>query len=83
MAEFWDGRRTQLTGIVRVDGTSYVFAGAPAGPGRSSSVAAETTATRSRFYLEGGGIRLTAEFLSPVEPGYLRAQSIPLESTCS
>jgi hypothetical protein len=76
---FWDGRRTQLTGIVRVDGTSYVFAGAPAGPGRMLRQSLlETTATRSRFYLEGGGIRLTAEFLSPVEPGHLRAQSIPL-----
>lgn len=76
---FWDGRRTQLTGIVRVDGTSYVFAGAPAGPGRMLRQSLlETTPTRSRFYLEGGGIRLTAEFLSPVEPGHLRAQSIPL-----
>jgi hypothetical protein len=38
----------------------------------------ETTPTRSRFYLEGGGIRLIVEFLSPVEPGDLRAQSIPM-----
>jgi Domain of unknown function (DUF5127)/Domain of unknown function (DUF4965)/Domain of unknown function (DUF1793) len=76
---FWDGRRTQLTGIIRVDGTSYVFAGAPAGSGRVLRQSLlETTPTRSRFYLEGGGIRLTAEFLSPVEPGHLRAQSIPL-----
>lgn len=38
----------------------------------------EVTPTRSRFDLEGAGIRLIVEFLSPVEPGNLRAQSIPM-----
>jgi hypothetical protein len=38
----------------------------------------EITPTRSRFHMDGGGIRLIAEFLSPVEPGNLRAQSIPM-----
>ncbi len=76
---FWNGRRTQLAGIVRVDGVPYVFAGAPEGSGRVLRQSLlETTPTRSRFHLEGGGIRLIAEFLSPVEPGDLRAQSIPL-----
>ncbi len=76
---FWNGRRTQLAGIVRVDGVPYVFAGAPAGSGRVlRQTLLETTPTRSRFHLEGGGIRLIVEFLSPVEPGDLRAQSIPL-----
>ncbi|HSZ43075.1 MAG TPA: DUF5127 domain-containing protein [Trebonia sp.] len=36
------------------------------------------TPTRSVFELEGGGIGLTVEFLSPVEPGDTRRQSIPL-----
>jgi hypothetical protein len=36
------------------------------------------TPTRSVFQLEGGGIGLTVEFLSPVEPGDIRRQSIPL-----
>lgn len=35
------------------------------------------TPTRSVYELEGGGIGLTVEFLSPVEPGDLRRQSIP------
>lgn len=39
--------------------------------------ALEVTPTRSRFTLEGGGIQLVAEFLSPVEPGDLKRQSIP------
>lgn len=38
----------------------------------------EVTATRSRFHLQGGGISLVAEFFSPVEPGDLRRQSIPM-----
>jgi hypothetical protein len=89
---FWNGRPTEMTGIVRIDGTCYVFAGAPsfAAPaggsrasnrtriGQLSQSLLEVTPTRSRFYLEGGGVRLTVEFLSPVEPGYLRAQSIPM-----
>jgi Domain of unknown function (DUF5127)/Domain of unknown function (DUF4965)/Domain of unknown function (DUF1793)/Domain of unknown function (DUF4964) len=37
----------------------------------------EVTPTRSRFTLEGGGVELVAEFLSPVEPGDTRRQSIP------
>ncbi|NII09882.1 glutaminase family protein [Oleiagrimonas sp. C23AA] len=38
----------------------------------------EVTATRSRFTLQGGGIELVVEFLSPVEPGDTRRQSMPL-----
>jgi Domain of unknown function (DUF4965)/Domain of unknown function (DUF5127)/Domain of unknown function (DUF1793) len=38
----------------------------------------EVTPTRSIFTLEGGGIELTVTFLSPVEPGDIRRQSIPL-----
>ncbi|HEY3955335.1 MAG TPA: DUF5127 domain-containing protein [Streptosporangiaceae bacterium] len=38
----------------------------------------EVTPTRSVFTLQGGGIELTVEFLSPVEPGDIRRQSIPL-----
>jgi hypothetical protein len=38
----------------------------------------EVTPTRTMFTLEGGGVGLTLEFLSPVEPGDLKRQSIPL-----
>jgi hypothetical protein len=89
---FWTGRQTGTAGIVRIDGICHVFAGAPSvapgtaaratgaggsgGPLRQSLL--EVTPTRSRFSLEGSGIRLTVEFLSPVEPGNLRAQAIPM-----
>jgi hypothetical protein len=94
--QFWTGHITAMGGIARVDGTSYVFMGAPAivlnvpngNNGSPSTVLGfeqalqqtllEVTATRSRFHLEGGGISLVVEFFSPVEPGDLRRQSIPM-----
>jgi hypothetical protein len=38
----------------------------------------EVTPTRTVFTLEGGGVGLTLEFLSPIEPGDLTRASIPL-----
>jgi hypothetical protein len=94
--QFWTGHITAMAGIIRVDGVSYLFMGAPAIPlpvpngnsGSQSTVsgferavqqtALEVTATRSRFHLKGGGVALVAEFFSPVEPGDLRRQSIPM-----
>jgi hypothetical protein len=37
----------------------------------------EVTPTRSTFTLQGGGIQVVIDFLSPVEPGDLRRQSVP------
>jgi len=36
------------------------------------------TPTQSRFVLHGGGVELTVTFMSPIEPGDLRRQSMPL-----
>lgn len=36
------------------------------------------TPTRTTFTLDGGGVEVTVEFLSPVEPGDLTRQSIPM-----
>jgi len=38
----------------------------------------EVTPARTRFHLEGGGVGLVVEFFSPVEPGDMRRQSIPM-----
>ncbi len=38
----------------------------------------KVTATRSVYTMQGGGVQLTLEFLSPVEPGDVRRQSIPM-----
>ncbi|WP_375494084.1 glutaminase domain-containing protein, partial [uncultured Jatrophihabitans sp.] len=80
---FWTGRITAMSGIARVDGTSYVFLGNPLIGGRNPfptmrQTSAAVTATRSTFVLEQGGVELTVVFHSPVEPGDLRRQSMPL-----
>jgi hypothetical protein len=82
-ANFWTGRTTAITGLLRVDGTNYLFLGNPSVPDHTISRGAvqralDVTATRSRFVLEAGGAELTLTFLSPVEPGDLRRQSVPM-----
>lgn len=82
-ANFWTGRTTAMTGYLRVDGVDYLFLGAPSVSGHPVSRAViqrslTLTATRSEYVLEAGGVRLTLTFLSPVEPGDLRRQSMPL-----
>jgi hypothetical protein len=82
-ATFWTGHVTAMTGLVRIDGTAYVFMGIPNLDGRPALPALTqtdltVTPTRSIFTLTGGGITLTVTFLSPVEPGDLRRQSMPL-----
>ena len=94
--QFWQGHVTAMTGIARIDGTSYMFLGDPGIPltvpngnyGTPSTISGfeqalqqtglTVTPTRSVFTLEGGGVELTVEFLSPVEPGDLTRQSIPM-----
>lgn len=94
--QFWQGHVTAMAGIARIDGTAYMFMGAPTivlnvpngNQGTPSTVQGferaleqtklEVTPTRSTFTLQGGGVELVVEFLSPIEPGDLRRQSIPL-----
>ena len=82
-SSFWTGHITAMTGIARIDGTSYVFMGipnldnAPALLGMTQTNLT-VTATRSIFTLNAGGVELEVTFLSPVEPGDLRRQSMPL-----
>jgi hypothetical protein len=78
---FWNGDTTGLAGIVRIDGSSFVFAGDPS-IAAAGAVLEQTsltlTATRSLFTLEGGGVQITLEYLSPIEPGDLQRQSMPM-----
>jgi Domain of unknown function (DUF5127)/Domain of unknown function (DUF4965)/Domain of unknown function (DUF1793)/Domain of unknown function (DUF4964) len=82
-ATFWTGHVTAMTGLARIDGTAYVFMGIPVIQNQPAFPALTqtdltVTPTRSIFTLTGGGITLTVTFLSPVEPGDLRRQSMPL-----
>jgi Domain of unknown function (DUF5127)/Domain of unknown function (DUF4965)/Domain of unknown function (DUF1793)/Domain of unknown function (DUF4964) len=78
---FWNGDTTAMAGIVRIDGTSFVFAGDPS-IGDAGVALEQTqltlTATRSVFTLQSAGVQITLEYLSPIEPGDLQRQSIPM-----
>lgn len=78
---FWNGDTTAMAGIVRIDGTSFVFAGDPS-IGDTGAALEQThlrlTATRSVFTLQSRGVQITLEYLSPIEPGDLKRQSIPM-----
>ncbi|WP_265934310.1 glutaminase domain-containing protein, partial [Actinacidiphila acididurans] len=80
---FWTGHVTALCGLARIDGTAYVFAGAPSLPGGPAlttmqQISLQLTATRSIYRLSGGGVTLTVTFFSPVDLGNLQRQSVPL-----
>ncbi len=80
---FWNGRTTALCGLARIDGTPYLFAGAPNLPGgpaltTMTQTSLSVTATQSTYVLTGGGVALTVNFFSPVDPGNLQRQSVPL-----
>ncbi|MBB5897576.1 glutaminase domain-containing protein [Kutzneria kofuensis] len=79
-SSFWNGRTTAICGIVRVDGTSYVFAGAPSQPAmpQLTQTSLQVTATRSIYTLTGGGVTLTVTFFSPVDPENVQRQCVPL-----
>jgi len=78
---FWNGDTTAMAGIVRIDGTSFVFAGDPS-IGDTGAALEQThltlTATRSVFTLQSRGVQITLEYLSPIEPGDLQRQAIPM-----
>jgi hypothetical protein len=80
---FWTGRITAMTGIATIDGTPFLFMGAPGSPtayplASMRQLSLTTTATKSQFVLAQAGVELTVTFLSPVTPGDLKRQSPPL-----
>jgi len=80
---FWTGRVNAMSGIARIDGTSYVFMGNPGLPDTPPfptmrQVSLTVTATKSTFVLQQGGVEVNIEFFSPVEPGDVRRQGMPL-----
>jgi hypothetical protein len=79
---FWNGHITAMCGIARIDGTPYLFSGAPALPNGPTltvmnQTSLEVTATRSIYVLNAGGVNLTVTFFSPVDPENLQRQCVP------
>jgi hypothetical protein len=75
---FWNGDPKPMTGIARIDGRPYVFIGAPAHVGPSlAQRSLSITPTQSIYTFYGAGVRLTIDFLSPVDATDLRRLSMP------
>lgn len=67
---FWNGNVKAITGIARIDGSAYVFFGAPGNIGTTQNmnqVQLEITPTQSRYVFQGGGVTVAVTFLSPIE----------------
>ncbi|HSZ43340.1 MAG TPA: DUF5127 domain-containing protein [Trebonia sp.] len=79
--QFWYGADRGFAGLVRIDGTTYAWAGQPDIGGAAATPLTQTslsvTATRSTFTLHVAGVSLSAEWLSPIEPGDLRRECVP------
>jgi hypothetical protein len=77
---FWTGSIKAITGIARVDGTPYVFFGAPGGIGtvqQATQLQLEVTPTQSRYMFRAGGVAIYLTFFSPVEASDLQRLSMP------
>ncbi len=80
---FWAGETKGITGIARVDGKPFVFMGNPQANGQAiappmTQTAETVTPTQSHYTLQGGGVTVSLDFLSPVETHDLRRLSMPL-----
>ncbi|KAF2490135.1 glutaminase GtaA [Lophium mytilinum] len=76
--QFWAGQTLGWAGIVRVDGTSYVWMGKPEGfDNFVNQTSAEYTSTKSIFTMDvDGKVSVRVTFLSPINPNDLKRQSL-------
>ena len=77
--KLWNGQIKGMTGILKIDGKAYRFLGMPISnlPAlRQDSV--RILPTRTVFEFSQNDVRLTLEFLSPMDPRDLRLLSLPV-----
>ena len=71
------GQVTAWTGLIKVDGTTYTWMGAPSGPQTVTQTGFEYTSTKSVFIMNVGGlVEMNITFLSPLTPGDHKRQSL-------
>ena len=77
----WTGKQQGMTGLARVDGRPWRFLGSARGGAEAQpmrQVAHEVTPLRTILHLEGGGVRLTLTFTSPLIPEDLELLGRPV-----
>jgi hypothetical protein len=82
-SSFWTGSNKAITGIARVDGKPFVFMGNPKNGAdplapAMTQISERVTPTQSLYTLQGGGVTVSLDFLSPVETNDMRRLSMPL-----
>jgi hypothetical protein len=71
------GQWVGWTGMVRVDGKTYTWMGAPKDYAKATQTAAEFTSTSSIFTIRADNkVSIKVSFLSPVTPNDLKRQSL-------
>ena len=77
--DLFSGQILGWAGLIRVDGTSYTWMGAPAPfPADVNQTSFEYTSTRSTFVMDVGGVvEINVTFLSPLYPTDMMRQSLP------
>ncbi|KAF1846969.1 glutaminase GtaA [Cucurbitaria berberidis CBS 394.84] len=74
---FYTGQWLGWTGLVRVDGKTLVWMGAPKGLPTANQTSFEYTSTRSIFTIAADGkVQVKVTFLSPLTPNDLKRQSL-------
>lgn len=76
--EHWTGKSNSILGTVTVDGSRYLFLGYHRDIHKLKQTALEITALSTKAVLEGGGIRLTALFTSPLLADNLHIMTRPV-----
>ncbi|KAF2746006.1 glutaminase GtaA [Sporormia fimetaria CBS 119925] len=77
-ATFWTGEFVEWTGLIRVDGKTFLWMGALAGIPKAEQTYAEYTSTKTAFTFEvGKKVLMQVTFLSPITPLDLKRQSLP------
>ncbi len=74
----WTGKSNSILGTVTVDGSRYLFLGYHRDIHKLKQTALEITALSTKAVFEGGGIRLTALFTSPLLADNLHIMTRPV-----
>lgn len=74
---FWTGQTIGWTGLVRVDGRTFTWMGAPESIEVAEQVAFEYTSTKSIFTVKADNkVSIKITFLSPLTPSDFKRQSL-------